>query len=231
MKKAIRFLAVSLACFLLIGAVAFAVGNSYTKEILASYVGVQLVVDGNLIVPKDADGNIVEPFIYEGTTYLPVRAVGEALGKSVSWDGSTKTVYVGNVPGEDIYLLDVCPPYETGYYSGWYSSPDYFFMMGQKYYHGFELIKLHSYAYFNLNGEYSTLEFDFGHIDDTTMSSATFHIYLDGKYIQTIEGTPEMMVEHISIPLNYALQLRIVSDSTSHAGDAAYYGFANAVLH
>ena len=27
-----------------------------------------------------------EGFIYDGTTYLPVRAVSEAVGKAVSWD-------------------------------------------------------------------------------------------------------------------------------------------------
>ena len=42
----------------------------------------------------------MEPFIYEGTTYLPVRAVSEALGKNVSWDSETKTVMVTD--NEDI---------------------------------------------------------------------------------------------------------------------------------
>ena len=69
-KRTLRFLALSLACFLMVGAAGFAAGSSYTKEILTSYVGVRLVVDGNRIVPKDVNGNIVEPFIYEGTTYL-----------------------------------------------------------------------------------------------------------------------------------------------------------------
>lgn len=33
-----------------------------------------------------------EPFLYEGTAYLPVRAVAEALGCTVTWDADTKTV-------------------------------------------------------------------------------------------------------------------------------------------
>lgn len=45
---------------------------------------------------KDSSGKTVEPFAYKGTTYLPVRAVGEALNKKVDWDGKTQTVIIDN---------------------------------------------------------------------------------------------------------------------------------------
>ncbi len=100
MKKPIRAVAlILLLCIMLVG-VAFA-GDRYTKEIIANYVGVRLVVDGVMVTPKDAKGNTVEPFIADGTTYLPVRALAEALGKEVEWDGTTKTVYIGEKPEED----------------------------------------------------------------------------------------------------------------------------------
>ncbi len=95
MKKTVHIIALILALCLVFGAGAFAAGSSYTKELLANYVGVQLVVDGKTIAPKDANGNVVEPFIVDGTTYLPVRAVAEALDKEVTWDNDTKTVYIG----------------------------------------------------------------------------------------------------------------------------------------
>lgn len=38
-----------------------------------------------------------EPFIYEGTTYLSVRAVSESLGKNLLWDSETKTVSVDDM--------------------------------------------------------------------------------------------------------------------------------------
>lgn len=80
-----------------------------SKTINAVYMNVKLVVDGVQIEPKDANGSYVEPFIYNGTTYLPVRAVGEAFGKDVSWDGDTATVYIGgkvDKPAKDITLFD-----------------------------------------------------------------------------------------------------------------------------
>ena len=49
---------------------------------------------GDLAVYFEIDSKVPEkePFIYDGTTYLPVRAVGEAVGKTVGWDGKTNTV-------------------------------------------------------------------------------------------------------------------------------------------
>ena len=78
------------------------------ETINAVYMNVKLVIDGEEITPKDVNGNIVEPFIYNGTTYLPVRAIGEAFDKDVHWDGKTATVYVGDIvkPAKEVFLYD-----------------------------------------------------------------------------------------------------------------------------
>lgn len=87
-------------------------GAAFAKKLRemidAVYMNIKLVVDGEEIVPKDPDGKVVEPFIYNGTTYLPVRAVGEAFGKDVHWDGDTATVYVGDIvkAAKEVYLYD-----------------------------------------------------------------------------------------------------------------------------
>lgn len=64
---------------------------AYTDYIEAVYNNIKIVVDGKEIHPNS------EPFISNGTTYLPVRAVAEALGKPVNWDGPNYTVYIGNM--------------------------------------------------------------------------------------------------------------------------------------
>ena len=51
-----------------------------------------IVVDGATQVFKDAAGNRVYPMLYNGSTYLPLRAIGGLMGKSVAWDGKTQTV-------------------------------------------------------------------------------------------------------------------------------------------
>jgi len=46
----------------------------------------------------------MEPFIVDGTTYLPLRAVADALGKEVELDGPNQSVYVGRKPYTPIPL-------------------------------------------------------------------------------------------------------------------------------
>ena len=65
-----------------------------TKEETLYYTGITLNIDNEKIIPTDVDGFVVDPFIIDGTTYLPVRAISEALGKEVSWDASTYSVHI-----------------------------------------------------------------------------------------------------------------------------------------
>lgn len=58
--------------------------------------GIRIFVNDSQINPTDSAGNPIEAFIYNGTTYLPVRAVSDALGTPVQWDGGTQSVYIGS---------------------------------------------------------------------------------------------------------------------------------------
>lgn len=91
--------ALSLTCAaaLVIGT-AVATSTITTRTLQAQYMGITMEVNGQAITPKDANGNLVEPFAVDGTVYLPARALGEALGKTVAWDGETHTVSIGKAP-------------------------------------------------------------------------------------------------------------------------------------
>lgn len=84
---------------LLCSSAAFA--QSIEKTITAVYNNIKIIVNGEEITPTDVNGNIVEPFIADGTTYLPVRALANALGQEVFWDGETNSVYIGEMPEKE----------------------------------------------------------------------------------------------------------------------------------
>ncbi len=75
--------------FSVIGSAQAFVGKQ-TAEL--DYNNICVTLDGEAVELKDANGNYVEPFAINGTTYLPVRAVSSALGLEVSWDPSASTV-------------------------------------------------------------------------------------------------------------------------------------------
>ncbi|WP_113675858.1 stalk domain-containing protein [Vallitalea guaymasensis] len=57
-----------------------------------------LTLDGERVTPKDAKGNEVPIISYNGSSYLPVRAIASLTGIDVAWDGSTKTIKLIKYP-------------------------------------------------------------------------------------------------------------------------------------
>ena len=43
----------------------------------------------------DANGANVFPIIFQGTTYLPVRAISALMGENIEWDGVSRTIFIG----------------------------------------------------------------------------------------------------------------------------------------
>ncbi len=71
---------------------------SFVSGALNIYTGVGIYYNDELFTPTDADGRPVEPFLYNGTTYLPVRAISSLFSADIDWDGANKTVRLSGVP-------------------------------------------------------------------------------------------------------------------------------------
>lgn len=129
-------------------------------------------------------------------------------------------------------LLDVCPPYDGEKDEDKFVTNSNFIMGGKAYSDGFSYWgrSLENYLLFNLDGKYSKLEFDFGHIDNESDYDATIEIVLDGKSVQTIEKKWDELVTHEVVDLNYAKQLKLCFQSGDGAGYARY-GFANVKIY
>lgn len=57
-----------------------------------TYRGIRIHLDGRELTPLDESGGSTEPFILDGSTYLPVRAIAGALALEVQWLPETSTV-------------------------------------------------------------------------------------------------------------------------------------------
>lgn len=209
-----------------------------TEIIEALYNNIKIYVDGVKVEPKDATGKTVEPFIYNGTTYLPVRAVGEAIGKTVTWDGETQSVYLGEKPGDVQYLMDVCPPYDNNYFSTLYTSSNgnYFLMGGKKHTNGFTLNNSNwqeGEIYFNLNAKYKNIIIDMGPVDGSGFTLAEpggaedttiVKFFVDDKLIKDYTLHDGDLPKMVTIPVNYGMKLRV-----THCSRDGSVGFGNMI--
>lgn len=86
---------VLLATVMLFAFTAGVVAGPAVQDITASLANdIKITLDGEAWTPMD-NGNPMAPIIYNGRTYLPVRAIAEALDINVGWDEATRTVILG----------------------------------------------------------------------------------------------------------------------------------------
>lgn len=85
-----------MASTIVVSVAAGAYGAGKLQEIKA-YLnsGISIKVDGSPAQLKDGNGNAVLPITYQNTTYLPIRAVSDALGVAVEYDKATETINLG----------------------------------------------------------------------------------------------------------------------------------------
>lgn len=96
-QKSKKILAALCAVALMVGCMAIGAGaatSSQTIQALLSF-GTPIKYNGQVQTLKDANGKQVFPILYEGTTYLPVRAVCGMVGVAVDYDTATGTVILG----------------------------------------------------------------------------------------------------------------------------------------
>ncbi len=216
MNKTVKGYAIGvMSALIAVGGVAYA--TSGQRNIDVTYDNYKVYIDNTLADLTDANGTTVEPFVYNGTTYLPVRGVAQAMGAQVTYDGASRSVYIWDkmVPGET-FLMDVCPPYEGG---DVYSSSEgrTFEMDGKKRSNGVTIWSNGNSVLFNLDGRYNSLSFDIGH-NGYLEDEKTVTFIVDGKTVKTITLEPEQLAKHITIPLNYGLQLKIATEGYGNVG-------------
>jgi hypothetical protein len=78
---------VAVLSVLLSGTIVYAAGGT---KIEVFFSNIKIMVDG--VEKQPAKG---KPFVYEGSTYIPLRFVSDALGKEIGWNEKTQTIWIG----------------------------------------------------------------------------------------------------------------------------------------
>jgi hypothetical protein len=214
---------------MLVSTVGVFASGQVSKNIKVLYNNIKLVVDGKPVsLGKDAAGKQIEPFIYEGTTYLPIRSVGEVVNKKVNWDASTQTIYLGEKPGNVSYLTETIDPYAKNYTDIFrLNDPKKLSMGGKDYNTGYRMGGYSDkYVMFNLDGQYTEITGMLGAANWNYLSNRTLNIYLDGNLYKSIEVDPNELPEAITIPVKGVMQLKLESPYKS-VGAETYIGLGD----
>jgi len=169
---------------------------------------------------------VPDGFVYDGTTYVPIRMVANLVGQPVSYQSQTRTVEIG-YPPTGVYLEDVLKPY---YVSGSSGNAAYgidgnmpnnlngqgMFMAGQQYQKGFAFYDNAcangndpaTYT-FNLNGQYQSLAFTLGLDDQYNKDQATVVFQGDGQNLLTLTLNPGDLPKQETINVTGVQQLKI----------------------
>lgn len=219
MSKKIR----SLVSLVLVAVVFFAGGiyaKSVTEKIEVKFDNITVYKDNILQDLKDAQGKTVEPFIYNGTTYVPVRAAAELAGLKVEWDGAKKAIHLWDkIEKNTVYLVDVRPPHAGKEYKTYAKDRESFsmgsmeFKKGVTIGEGYFATKDTCSAFFNLNDEYTELEMSVGcsyAADVKYISKLQF--VLDDKIVKEVEIKASDIPTKITVPVKGGLNLEMRVD-------------------
>lgn len=91
--KAKLVVVVLLACVISICGMVAAFGETLLS---VESIGIKVFIDGEQLICTDVNGEYVSPFIVDGTTYVPIRAISEAFEKNVDWDSLNKRVVISS---------------------------------------------------------------------------------------------------------------------------------------
>ncbi|WP_411346164.1 stalk domain-containing protein [Paenibacillus sp. WLX1005] len=67
-----------------------------TKQLKAVYANIKVLYNNQQVTVADAQ----EPFMINGTTYVPLRVLGDAVGKKVTWNNTDKTVTIADTTAQ-----------------------------------------------------------------------------------------------------------------------------------
>lgn len=218
MKKTLKgYLLGMLTATVLVGGVTYAANTTTLYDVITN--GVKIVIDGKKINPTDANGKAVEPIIYNGTTYLPVRAVANALEKAVYWDGRNYTVYLGKMDGELEYPTEELSTDGNIGDNCWYDTSDLKDNLGNIYSRGIHSNVSEQTFEKILNMKYSRFKGTF-YVQNGTSSdeSVQFSVKTDGKTVYT---SPE--ITKTSQPIDFDIDVTGCYDFQIICTGSGYY--------
>lgn len=194
-----------------------------TKKITVE-TGVKVYVDDHLVQVEDAYGNPMDAVIWDGRTYLPVKAITDAMDIPLKWEGKTFSVYVGkhNSSSPSVWLQNLDHFYSTADIKEAETKDN----LGDSYANAINFGKYGGTRVYKLNGKYRAISGTFYQMYSArdrkpNYYNTTLKIYGDDELLY--EAYMEAGIEPIpfKVDLTGVLELKVVMDTRQDGGGAA----------
>lgn len=97
-----RLLALGLTAVISLSSATALYASPVIKTLRAQYMGIKFSYNGKIVDPGNQ-----EPFVVDQTTYVPIRMVGELVGKNVQWDGNNKLISINDTVDQTLVQKDL----------------------------------------------------------------------------------------------------------------------------
>lgn len=97
-----RLLALGLTAVISLSSATALYASPVIKTLRAQYMGIKFSYNGKIVDPGNQ-----EPFVVDQTTYVPIRMVGELVGKNVQWDGINKLISINDTVDQTLAQKDL----------------------------------------------------------------------------------------------------------------------------
>lgn len=187
----------------------------------------KIFVNDKLLKLKNAVGEDIIPLAYNGSVYLPLRSISNALEIPISWDGENRHVYIGRadhaVAPADWLLTSKSQLFN--YYGVWEfndTSKEFKDTLGRTYsadksVHIPEINTEVVYLEYNLDNKYRKLTGVFSkfHEERASKTPVTMTIYLDSKqaYTTTIKDGSYPIELNLNVENAKTMRIEIVSEN------------------
>lgn len=211
----------------------FAASTAVMKNIYVQMGGINVTYLGADLELTDATGATVEPILYNGTTYLPVRAVSEAAGLEVDWIAETSTVALNGT--SVTYLDEMSCLFESSKEEGsTFNSKSNVLGFDRALYvkslAGYDYDSMGdsevTSLYYTLDGNYKTFATAIDSHGDNYMEGSIIRIYGDSEILYTSPSiVEESPVYEIELDVSEVTQLHIEITSVKTSKYEAYRDF------
>ena len=202
-----------------------------TETVNITYDNIKIVINGQPTTLRDLQGNPIEPFLMDGTMFVPISPLVRQFGYSSTYEASTRTLFIGPMPRPPAAsLFETVPSFQSSNTLGRATVN----MLGNPYSGALRTNRQASsvggqngWSDRNLNEQFVTITGTIGRIDGSGNGRSTISFIGDGRELASFNVDGNTRPFDVLVDVTGVTVLRI---QITQPANGAWLAFANATI-